>query len=267
MTVTGGTYNGDGQADDGYAVMTGDALAIFGGIVDLVGTVSYVNDEANDLVFEFTGLDPEKRYTVVHFAGRNGTNADTTPYGWPRAALATISDADGFLNNSTVGIDNNGDPVFDDAFDPSTRYSADNSEGDAAADGWVVRFDEIAPGVDGDFTLTMSWDGEAGSEYKGKYSNALMLEETTPPPPPEDWVAYNDMNVPDGAPANPPTVTDYTYAGHGRTAGLRVRCCSAGDGDRFDGWRVRSARQRQFSRSGHRRIRDVRRDRGPERDR
>ncbi len=101
--------------------MVGDALAVFGGIVDPLGTVSYIT--TNDLVFDITGLDPAKRYTFVHYANRGGA------YGWNRAGLATLSDAgpDGFVNSSTVGTDEDGFLVFTDAADPSTRYPADPS--------------------------------------------------------------------------------------------------------------------------------------------
>ena len=47
----------------------------------------------------------------------------------------------------------------------------------------MVRFDDIDPGADGAITLTMTWNGTAGNEGKGTYSNAITITETDPPPP------------------------------------------------------------------------------------
>jgi hypothetical protein len=41
----------------------------------------------------------------------------------------------------------------------------------------VARFVDIDPGSDGKIVLTISFDGTAGSEYSGKYGNAVMLQE------------------------------------------------------------------------------------------
>ena len=198
LSITGGDYDPDGSVHDeqGSSGMVGDALGVFGGIVDPLGTVSYAD---NDLVFTFTGLDPAKEYSVVHYANRNDTNPPQ--YAWDRAALATISDVDGFVNNSTVGVDDEANPVFSGPSDDSTRYSADNSTGSETpeGDGWIVRFDSIEPGPDGDFTLAMSFDGIGGpgtAAYNGKYSNAIMLAQgTVDPQPPSSWVAYNDTGA------------------------------------------------------------------------
>ncbi len=194
LTITGGSYNGGSQSDHGTSLTVGDAAAVFNGFVDLSGSVSYVDDGPDDdLVFEFDGLDPAKRYTVVHYANReNG-------YGWDRAALATISGVDGFSNTSTQGLDNNAEQVFDDVDDPSTRYSADNSTGTDTpeGDGWIVRFEDIEPGPDGAFTLTMSWDGDGTALYTGKYSNAIQLATQPAPPPTPASVVLSGDNVMD----------------------------------------------------------------------
>ncbi len=42
----------------------------------------------------------------------------------------------------------------------------------------------MAPGIDGKVVLTISWDGTPGYEYKGKYANAVMLQERAGSPPP-----------------------------------------------------------------------------------
>jgi len=46
----------------------------------------------------------------------------------------------------------------------------------------VTRFSGIDPGSDGIFVLTVSWDGEPGLEYLGKYGSAVRLQENSGPP-------------------------------------------------------------------------------------
>lgn len=169
LAVTGGDYNGTTQGDHGGS-LAGDALAVFGGKVDPVGTISYIDAAGSNLVFTFTGMNAAKQYNLVHFAHRGNA-----AYGWLRSALNTISSADSFTNSSSVATDNNGNPLFSGPGDASTRLPADNPNG------YIARFIDIDPGTNGTVVLTVSWDGEAGSEYKGKYSNALMLQEVPEP--------------------------------------------------------------------------------------
>jgi hypothetical protein len=44
--------------------------------------------------------------------------------------------------------------------------------------GYVDRFININPGIDGQEVLTISWDGTAGNECKGKCGSAVMLQAT-----------------------------------------------------------------------------------------
>ncbi|MBN2456795.1 MAG: metallophosphoesterase, partial [Sedimentisphaerales bacterium] len=176
LTVTGGSYDGDsgGQGGHGDSTMAGDALSFFGGKLNPLGTVSYIDAAGSNLVFTLTGMDPNDRYELVHYAHRNGSSI----YDWQRAAWATISGADSFTNSSTAGLDNNSNPLFSGPSDPNTKYPANN------ASGRVVRYTNIDPGSDGEIVLTMSYageneDGSPGlAAYKGKYSNALMLRGT-----------------------------------------------------------------------------------------
>jgi hypothetical protein len=85
--------------------------------------------------------------------------------------LVTISGADVFMNNSSVGTDNNSNPLFSGLSDASTRLPANNS------DGYVACFTGIDPGIDGVVVLTINWDGTPGNAYLGKYASAVMLQE------------------------------------------------------------------------------------------
>ncbi len=83
----------------------------------------------------------------------------------------TISGQGAFTNTSSGGTDNVGAPLFDGPGDTSTRLPADNDNG------YVGRFSNIDPGSDGAVVLTISFDGTAGSAFKGKYGSAVRLQE------------------------------------------------------------------------------------------
>ncbi|MBN1670088.1 MAG: DUF4038 domain-containing protein [Kiritimatiellae bacterium] len=133
-----------------------DACAVFGGIVDAAGVVSYGD---NNLVLTFAKLDPALAYAFVLFANRAGGYTD-------RLTTVTLGDADSFVNTSSAGVDFAG---------PGSASATFNS-GENTAAGLVVRFDEIQPGADGDLTVTLR-----GYEY----ANALMLTGYNPAGLPE----------------------------------------------------------------------------------
>ena len=86
----------------------------------------------------------------------------------------TISGPDAFTNTSSAATDNPnevGGVLFTGPTDPSTRLPADNDNG------YVARFDAIDPGSDGEVVLTVSFDGNVASQFKGKYANAVRLQE------------------------------------------------------------------------------------------
>ena len=124
----------------------------------------------------FAGLDPGKLYELVFYGHRDD-------FGWTRASLVTLFGAAGFTNQSSVATDNPAAPggaLFSGPGDDSTRLPSDNDNG------YVARFVNIAAGTDGQVALSVSWDGVPGSEFRGKYGNALMLREQgggSPPPP------------------------------------------------------------------------------------
>jgi hypothetical protein len=165
LTVEGGEFEPDPHASQGRNPTTGDAFTFFSGKVDGQGAISYIDAPNSNLVLTFAGLDPDKTYTLVFYADRNR-------YGWDRASLAEISDVDekGFVNASSVNKDPDL-PLFMGPSDPSTRLPADNDNG------YVARFTDIVPGDDGDIVLTIKWDGVPAQAYRGKYANAVMLQE------------------------------------------------------------------------------------------
>ena len=172
LTVAGGEFNGESNAAQGAEPVAGtDAYATFNGIVSIDGAISYINDANDALVLTFAGLDPNKTYDVVFTGHRD-------KYAWDRGSLVTISGADAFTNASSAATDNPnevGGVLFTGPTDPSTRLPADNDNG------YVARFAGINPGSDGEIVLTISWDGTAGSAYKGKYGSAVMLREYAAP--------------------------------------------------------------------------------------
>ncbi|MBN1675507.1 MAG: lamin tail domain-containing protein, partial [Kiritimatiellae bacterium] len=131
-----------------------DAAAVFGGKLDCLGLISY----GADLTLTLTGLDPALRYEVVLFGNR-----DNTAY-TDRFTTVTLSDADGFANQSTPGTTCSGsaDPV-------TTVWNGGNTR-----DGLVVRYARINAGTDGDVRLVVS---NSGSQF---YLNALMLRAERP---------------------------------------------------------------------------------------
>jgi len=166
MRVIGGRYNGDSSHSiRGKEPLYGtDAYNYFNGIVNCLGTVSYVNHEDSNLVIKFRGLknsDNGKCYDVVFYSDRN-------KYGWERASLVTLKGAMAFQNLSSSGIDTLGNPLFDGVADSTTRLPSDNDSG------YVAHF-KFDPGDDGAVELEISYDGY--SEFKGKYASAVMLKE------------------------------------------------------------------------------------------
>ena len=170
LTVTGGDFDGVAHAALGADPAGGtDAQAIFDGIVSGQGAISYIDQAGSSLVLTFTGLDPNKVYDLAYFAHRNF-------YDWDRASLVQISGQAAFRNASSAATDNPsevGGVLFTGPTDPSTRLPADNDNG------YVARFVNIDPGSDGEVVLTISFDGNVASQFKGKYGSAVRLMDGT----------------------------------------------------------------------------------------
>jgi hypothetical protein len=170
LAVTVETFDGKVAMQRNFGGPPGtDAFNVFNGKLTAFGSLSYqaVAPPAGNLVLTFTGLNPNKLYELVFYGHRDD-------YGWTRASLVTLSGAATFANQSSAATDNPADPsgaLFSGPGDDSTRLPADNDNG------YVARFVNIASGSDGQVALSVSWDGVAGAEFRGKYGNALMLRE------------------------------------------------------------------------------------------
>ncbi|GAH84020.1 unnamed protein product, partial [marine sediment metagenome] len=106
-------------------------------------------------IMEFTGLDPAATYSFV------GTSMRSKSYP-NRFSLYTISDADGFVWNSSSGVGGSG-------------TTAELQAGNNTGTGYVVRWDDIVPGPDDDFTITV--EATAGSEDGKAYPcHGFMLQ-------------------------------------------------------------------------------------------
>ena len=167
MSVSGGSNNGAGHADDGRDAVAGsDAHAVFDGFVSTRGTPTY--QTSSDFVVTLSGLEPARVYDVVF-------NADRADYTWERrASLVSLTGAVGFVNASSDATDDHGDPLFGGPGVLQRCLPSDNPTG------LVARWNDVEPGLDGVVELVVSYDGDplanGGEDVdKGKYASALAL--------------------------------------------------------------------------------------------
>jgi hypothetical protein len=128
-SLTRSTYGGDTDAGT-------DAAEEFGGIVDLAGV--YAMGDGESLEMTFTGLDPNRTYTLATTANRKG--------GWwygSRRTTFALQDANDFTNASTPGTTVS-------ALGDETTFSTGNN----TTTGYVARWTGIDPGTDGDIVLS-----------------------------------------------------------------------------------------------------------------
>ncbi|MBN1675890.1 MAG: chitobiase/beta-hexosaminidase C-terminal domain-containing protein [Kiritimatiellae bacterium] len=131
---------------------SGDASAVFDGIVDCAGCIYY----GTDLTFTFSGLDPALRYQFVLFGNRG------EPSYTDRQTRSVLSGATSFVNRSSGGAQVTTTAVQDDTTTIRNGWNTDN--------GYVAKYDEICPGPDGEIVITV---GDADLKF---YVNALMLK-------------------------------------------------------------------------------------------
>ena len=82
----------------------------------------------------------------------------------------TISEQDAFANTSSLATDHlSGSVLFSGQTDTLTHLPADNDNG------YVARFGKINPSSDGIVVLTITFDGNGASQFKGKYGRAVRL--------------------------------------------------------------------------------------------
>ena len=163
LTVTGGlgVYSHQGA----HPASGTDAHAVFDGVVDCAGTVSY---GAEDLVLRFEGLRPELRYDLALYCDRN---EQTYTGASARVHRGTLVGADSFVNISSEGVQLVTDSTADDTTSCNAGY---NNEA-----GYVTRFAEIDPGADGEVLLRLRQDRASGLY---SYANALRLRGYAPTP-------------------------------------------------------------------------------------
>ena len=166
VTVTGTTGEYDPQNSGGPFAAGTDGYVAFDGIVNLDGT-----DELDTLsVFStvtFDNLDPAFAYTVTLTANR-----DNPLYAGARYAKVTI-DADAATNASSNGVVVN------------SNESVSFSVGYNTMNGYVAKWTDIEPGLDGSFSVTSEWDvaqGTGTENTKGYAMSAFRLEATAKGP-------------------------------------------------------------------------------------
>jgi uncharacterized repeat protein (TIGR02543 family) len=182
LRVNGGIYRGAADAWAGEEPYEDtDAWDVFGPILNARGSIGYVNTPTDVLSLDFRGLSPSKFYSLVFFSNRN-------KHGWSRASIVSLKGADSFVNNSSTGEDEIGDPITGDVFSPNTKLPSDNTH-----TGYVARFDNVLAGSDGALTLNVKFGGGQGYEFKGKYGSAVMLQEIDPGTGTSTFTAFNDL--------------------------------------------------------------------------
>jgi len=153
LRVSGGGSGGNpAPGTDAYDIFydEGDST-----IVDFGGNLVYYGNPDWWAKIEFTGLAPSTTYTFI------GTAIRSTDYP-SRISLFTISDATSSTWNSSSGVGGSG-------------VTAELQAGDNRSTGYVVRWDDIVPGPDGDFTI-MAEATAASEDGKAYPFGGFMLQ-------------------------------------------------------------------------------------------
>ncbi len=141
-----------------------DASNAFNGIISFTGNHSeQLGSSSHNVLFTFSGLDPEARYSVAFYAARN---AFTTPNRY------TISGADAFLGGHSNGVGDAGDS------DPATADVATGAG--STTNGYLVKWVDIAPGSDGTFAVDVRTHTGTSAAM---IPQAILLEAFTNTPP------------------------------------------------------------------------------------
>lgn len=112
-----------------------DAYMVFDGKVDFSGSILGQSENPGWFMeIAFSNLNPEKKYTFVGSAFQNIEDSSLI-------SVCTIQGAYAFTNNSSDGIYYKNGNV-------AKFYPSDNSN-----EGYVVRWDDIVPGADGQFVI------------------------------------------------------------------------------------------------------------------
>lgn len=160
---TSGSWNNGGS---GYTAATSgtDADKIFSNKADTSGVLTYYHPTAGDhdwYHFNFTDLNPNRKYRFVHFGNRNQV-AYTD-----RKSRVILSGADSFTANSSSGVVKSTTNIASDTATYVTGYNYVN--------GYVAAWTDIDPGNDGEIFVEVTGVAE-GNPYK-HYSNVLLLQQ------------------------------------------------------------------------------------------
>jgi hypothetical protein len=179
-TNVGGNFGGTGSNPAG-----GDAYAIFNGYVDFTSTAgnnSIEIDGADEYTYDFSDLDVGGTYDFTGTAVR-GNSGYTR-----RWTLVTIEGADSYTpaHSSAVGIYTTG-------LQPN-QVAIWTGANHLSTQGWVVRWTDIDPGLDGEFAIVCtqytgaiptSVDASGvANDIKGYALNGVRLMAVTPSAPP-----------------------------------------------------------------------------------
>lgn len=143
-----------------------EAYNLFNGKVDFSGTIIQHSTSVGWFVeIKFSNLDPAKRYTFAGSAFRNTNYPD-------RITQHSIAGADTYTNNSSEGVYEKNGAI--------TKFLA----GDNSSNGYVVRWDDIDPGADGEFsiyTASASSNARYGYPLHGFMLQQIDISVNTPP--------------------------------------------------------------------------------------
>lgn len=198
------------SAGDAATFVAGtDADALFNGMVDWAGNMSYGDSPGWHVDLTISGLDPNKRYTFAGTANRSGGSAYAD-----RVTNWKLMGADAYTYASSPGAQK----VANDSVEFST--------GENGA-GYVARWTDIRPGADGTIVIRTGHSvGQANGgipgahAYKGYAGGVFLVGEQE-----DDWEAYNDSAFKPGQ-VNAENATTFglgrSFAGEGSSGKLKV---------------------------------------------
>ncbi|MBN1153807.1 hypothetical protein JXB12_02670 [candidate division KSB1 bacterium] len=182
LRISGGRYDSHEHSTSGSDVKAGtDAFVIFNGRVGVQGALFGAEPADEPLLLTISGLDESKRYDVVLYA-------DLGESGWNRISIIGLEDTRFFINESSYGLDDEGNPLFSGEGDGTTILPAGNSE-----HGYVARFNRVDPGPDGIIVVRIQGFDRAENRSRAGFVNALMLREIDYRNDELYFTSYNDL--------------------------------------------------------------------------
>jgi len=184
LSVSGGGAGGN-------PVQGTEAYEIFNNIVDFGPNNIYYGGHGWWMEIEFSGLDPAKTYSFAGTAVRSSNYPS-------RITLVTISDAAGYVNNSSDGIVERNES--------QSKFLAGNN----SVTGHVIRWDDIVPSAGGSFKIRAEAAPEA-NDGRAYPLAGFMLEELGKAgnrPPEVDAGDYDSLTWPNNSLKLSPVIED-----------------------------------------------------------